>query len=188
MLIFQNRGTGSLAWVEPLWYIAVMAERHTHTHDHRACVAGALAAAETLCARQGARLTPLREQVLTALWSSHKAQGAYDLLALLNKKAGKKLAPLSVYRALDFLVAEGLAHRIESLNAYIGCPHPAEHCESGASGQSLLFLVCQECRLVTELDQAEVSRSLAATAKAQGFKPSRAVVEVIGLCRDCAPG
>ena len=93
-------------------------------HDHRHCIDSALCTARNLCNAQGERLTSLRENVLKALWQSHKAQGAYDILHSLNSHSKKKLAPLSVYRALDFLVSTGLAHRIESLNAYIGCPHP----------------------------------------------------------------
>lgn len=152
---------------------------HAHKHDHSACIEGALHAANSVCEARGTRLTPLRQQVLEALWGTHQAQGAYDVLHALNKKARKKLAPLSVYRALDFLVAEGLAHRIESLNAYVGCPHPEQ-------SHALQFLICNDCRLVVELDESRINRTLSTSAEAHGFTPSRTVVEVIGRCSNCA--
>lgn len=161
-----------------LVYLGTMDSDHT-PHNHQHCIRSALKAADDVCAQSGSRLTPLRAQVLEALWGSHKAQGAYDLLDALNRKAKKKLAPLSVYRALDFLVAEGLAHRIESLNAYVGCPHPSK-------AHALQFLVCSDCHMVTELEEDKISRPLKSSAAAHGFTPARTVVEVIGLCRACA--
>lgn len=155
-----------------------MSSDHNHKHDHSACIKGALHTASHVCEARGTRLTPLRQQVLEALWGTHQAQGAYDVLNALNKKAKKKLAPLSVYRALDFLVAEGLVHRIESLNAYVGCPHPEQ-------SHALQFLICGECRLVVELDESKINRTLAASAQVHGFTPTRTVVEVIGLCSTC---
>jgi len=148
----------------------------TSAHNHKACIAHALTDAENLC---GKDLTPLRRQVLETLWHSHEAKGAYDILNELNKRAAKKLAPLSVYRALDFLVAHSLAHRIESLNAYVGCPHPHEK-------HALQFLVCRSCQSVTELEDAKISKALSQSAQAHQFTPSRAVVEVLGLCHACA--
>jgi len=157
------------------------AQKHTHAHkhDHSACIHGALEAAARLCEARGSRLTPLRQQVLEALWGSHNAQGAYDVLHALNNRAKKKLAPLSVYRALDFLVEEGLAHRIESLNAYVGCPHPGER-------HALQFLICSSCRLVVELDESKINKTLDASASTHGFTPARTVVEVVGTCAACA--
>lgn len=149
-----------------------------HAHDHRSCISTALKRAEAVCASHGSKLTPLRLQVLEALWSSHEARGAYDLLNQMNSKAKRKLAPLSVYRALDFLVTEGLAHRIESLNAYIGCPHPQQQ-------HALQFLICQSCRHVEELEEARISKALQQSAAQRGFTPTQAVVELIGTCAAC---
>src|SRR5690606_29397539 len=92
-------------------------------HDHRRCIADALDAAERVCAGRGARLTELRRRVLELVWQSHRPVGAYPLLAALGRD-GHAPAPPTVYRALDFLQAQGLVHRIESRNAYVGCPHP----------------------------------------------------------------
>lgn len=145
-------------------------------HDHKHCIETALEAAEKICTAKKERLTPLRKQVLELLWQSHKARGAYDVLAALNKKAKKKIAPLSVYRALDFLVSAGLAHRLESLNAFIGCPHPSQ-------SHAMQFLVCEKCRHVEEL--AADTAPLEKAAKAHAFTPRRTVIEVMGLCADC---
>ncbi len=152
------------------------------THDHRGCILAAVAIAQELCHRRNQRLTPLREEVLTSLWQSHCARGAYDILEDLNahdvdtKK--RKLAPLSVYRALEFLVEQGLAHRVESLNAYIGCPHPHEH-------HALQFLVCEKCKLVTEISDQTISRALSSAARSHNFTLHKSVVEVVGLCDNC---
>ena len=93
-------------------------------HDHSRCVAEALAEAEALCAKQGTRLTTLRKRVLELVWASHKPLGAYDILGVLSEEDGRRAAPPTVYRALDFLLENGLVHRIASLNAFIGCVHP----------------------------------------------------------------
>ena len=107
-----------------------MSNRKTETHpaahgrhDHRHCVATALAAAVERCAASGAQLTPIRRRVLELVWSSHAPIGAYDILAKLAADTGK-VQPPTVYRALDFLKAQGLIHRIESRNAFIGCAQP----------------------------------------------------------------
>ena len=89
-------------------------------HDHAHCVAGALAEADALCARLGVRLTELRRRVLELVWQSHKPLGAYDILAVLSEQDGRRAAPPTVYRALDFLLENSLVHRIASLNAFTG--------------------------------------------------------------------
>src|SRR5262249_31814588 len=86
-------------------------------HDHQACVAEALDKAALLCDRRGARLTELRLRVLELVWRSHAPVGAYEVLGLLQQRGGKRAAPPTVYRALDFLLEHGLIHRLESLNA-----------------------------------------------------------------------
>src|SRR5690606_10698879 len=89
-------------------------------HDHEQCVSDALAAAEQVCERSGARLTPVRRGVLGLVWQSHRPMGAYDLLDTLAREDDRRPAPPTVYRALDFLQEHGLVHRIASLNAFIG--------------------------------------------------------------------
>lgn len=149
-----------------------------HAHDHHSCVADALSRAEAVCAGNGARLTPLRRRVLELVWSDHRPRGAYALLEALENAEEKKVAPLTVYRALDFLVEQGLVHRIESLNAYLGCTAPG----SGHAGQ---FLVCEMCGTATELDDPRIADAVTASAADRGFAVRRQTVEVSGVCRDC---
>jgi len=146
-------------------------------HDHGRCINGALGRAEALCASRGARLTAIRRQVLELVWSGHRPRGAYAILDDMAVE-GKRVAPLTVYRALDFLVEQGLVHRIESLNAYIGCPDP-DHPHPGQ------FLVCSECGNAIELNDVRVSAAIDACARDQGFKVDRTTVEVRGLCSAC---
>ncbi len=147
-------------------------------HDHGACVAGALAAAEDCCARQGARLTPLRRRVLELVWEGHGPVGAYALLDILKAEGLATAAP-TVYRALDFLLDQGLVHRIERLNAFVGCPHP----DGGHGGQ---FLICTQCGLVAEINAAAISQAIADQASRLGFSVTGQTIEVEGLCPSCA--
>ncbi|AWK86735.1 Fur family transcriptional regulator [Azospirillum thermophilum] len=149
-----------------------------HGHDHAHCVADALTRAEALCAERGARLTALRRRVLELVWSGHRPRGAYAILEDLSQQDGKATAPLTVYRALEFLVEQGLVHRIESLNAYVGCPDPgAVH-----SGQ---FLVCERCGDADEIDDPGIRAAIQTSAAARGFRIQRPTVEVRGVCKAC---
>lgn len=146
-------------------------------HDHERCVAGALANAARICAERGARLTPLRRRVLELIWDSHAPVGAYDLLKRLAAAAGPT-APPTVYRALDFLLAHGLVHRIESLNAYVGCVHP----DGGHGGQ---FLICAACGAAAEVHDPRVDAAIVRRAEELGFAVHRRTIEVEGLCGPC---
>jgi Fur family zinc uptake transcriptional regulator len=150
-----------------------------HHHDHGHCVETALARAEGLCERRGARLTPLRRQVLELVWAAHKPRGAYAILEDMDRAGGGRTAPLTVYRALDFLVAQGLVHRIESLNAYVGCAEPGV----SHAGQ---FLVCRTCDEVVEMTDPGIAAAIAAAAAARGFTVTTPTVEVRGVCAGCA--
>ncbi len=147
-------------------------------HDHSHCVSQALSDAEALCASQGLRLTALRKRVLELVWQSHKPLGAYDILASLSEEDGRRAAPPTVYRALDFLLENGLVHRIASLNAFIGCNQP-EHLHQGQ------FLICRQCHAAIELEQAAISQAIVAAAAAVGFVVEGQTVEVLGLCAGC---
>jgi len=140
----------------------------------------ALAAASALCAQRGARLTPLRRRVLEMVWARHEPVLAYDLLDRLRREK-QRAAPPTIYRALEFLLAHGLIHRIESLNAYIGCVDPTvEHASQ--------FLICQQCRTVAELDDPDIGRVVRARAHRAGFHVLQSTVEVAGLCPVCHVG
>ena len=141
-------------------------------HDHAHCVTDAMAAAEDLCARAGARLTPVRRRTLEILLEGHRPMGAYDVLARLDAEGFGSKPPVA-YRALGFLVDHGLVHRIERLNAFVACPHP------DAAGHAPAFLICRNCRTVAELPDVR-------PAVPEGFRVERTTVEVEGLCAACA--
>ncbi|SFP69922.1 Fur family transcriptional regulator [Pseudomonas borbori] len=147
-------------------------------HDHSRCVSHALAEAESICTRQGLRLTALRKRVLELVWQSHKPLGAYDILAVLSEQDGRRAAPPTVYRALDFLLDNGLVHRIASLNAFVGCSHPA-HAHQGQ------FLICRSCHAAIELEHAAISAAIVSGAQSVGFVVEGQTVEVLGLCAGC---
>jgi Fur family zinc uptake transcriptional regulator len=147
------------------------------THNHGQCVSDALAAADAVCRAQGARLTDQRRRVLQLVWESHAPVGAYALLDRLREE-GVRAQPPTVYRALDFLVERGLVHRIESLNAYVGCARP----DTGHVGQ---FLICGNCRSAAELDDPAIGSAIAHGAAAVGFTVRRATVEIAGTCPNC---
>lgn len=137
----------------------------------------ALMQASELCAERGVRLTEQRRRVLELVWRADRPLGAYDILAAIQA-AQPKAAPPTVYRALDFLLGQGLIHKLQSLHAYVGCAHPgAPH-----AGQ---FLICTACGDVTELADAGVARSLGKAAAATGFEPDMPLVELTGTCSDC---
>lgn len=149
-------------------------------HDHAACVAQAVEAAEAECRRRGARLTEVRRRVLELVWSSHQPVGAYAVLEALACE-GFCAAPPTVYRALDFLLAHGLVHRIERLNAFVGCSHPG----TPHAGQ---FLLCSGCGAAAELDDAAVVTALTDAAARLGFTAERQTVEIEGRCPACRAG
>lgn len=149
-------------------------------HDHAACAAQALDAAEALCASRNERLTAIRRQVLEIVWRGHHPIGAYDILAAMQAAAGRKVAPPTVYRALEFLQAQGFVHRIESLNAFVGCHDPGKP-------HAVQFMICRQCRTAVEMHDPRIADALAAAAAAAGFTPQERVVELSGLCARCTP-
>lgn len=147
-------------------------------HDHDDCVRSALDTAAQQCERHGARFTALRRRVLELVWTSHEPVGAYALLDIL-KAEGHAAAPPTVYRTLDFLIEQGLVHRLERLNAFVGCPRPDQT-------HSAHFLICTDCGRAAELQHAEaVDRAVMDAAEALGFSVTRQTIEVEGLCPDC---
>jgi Fur family transcriptional regulator, zinc uptake regulator len=134
--------------------------------------------AETLCKRRGVRLTAQRRRVLAILCASTRPLGAYEILDAM-REGSRALAPPTVYRALDFLLEQGLVHRLESLHAFVGCNHP-EHPHSSQ------FLICDSCGEVTEIEDEAIALSVGSAARVSGFRPQRRVVEVIGTCAGCA--
>lgn len=146
-------------------------------HDHRDCQHHLLAEAKALCEKRNTRLTRRRLQVLEILLRSHQPMGAYEILACLNAPQSKQaIAPPIVYRALEFLLVEGLVHRIESKNAYISCIRPGHQ-------RVAQFLICRGCEKVAELEKSE--SELLSDATRVGFTVDSAVMEITGHCADC---
>lgn len=154
---------------------------HQHVH-HAGChtTAERLMEADTLVRHQGARFTPMRRATFEFLLGQKAPLSAYDILAQLETSLKKKLAPPTVYRALEFLLEQGLIHRLETNNAYLACDHPGRHHES-------IYLVCSACGVTQEVDDPVVAQLLESRAGLHGFAPSRQVIEVQGLCRSCKP-
>jgi len=147
-------------------------------HDHHACAAEALVRAERLCAEAGARLTPVRRRALEILLESHRAMGAYEVLERLAADGFGNQPPVA-YRALDFLVAQGLAHRVQRLNAFAACTHPQGHSDSP------VLLICTACGVVAEAPGGAVGHALDEAAAAMDFRVERTMTEVLGRCPVC---
>ena len=149
----------------------------TH-HDHATCVVDGLSAAEARCSGEGLRFTPVRRKVLEILLQEHRALGAYVILDRLRDDGFGSQPPVA-YRALDFLVTNGLAHKIERLNAFIACAHPHEiHAPA--------FMICRLCDAVAEAQSSPARGALGAAARATGFRIERTMVEAEGVCPACA--
>jgi len=146
-------------------------------HDHAHCTGDVLARAQAMVAERGLRLTPVRQRTLEILLEAHKAMGAYEVLERLAAEGFGNQPPVA-YRALDFLVEQGLAHRVQRLNAFTACMHPGQ-------AHAPVFLICRDCGLVAEADAAPVRAALETAAAAAGFEVERSTVEALGLCPAC---
>ncbi|UCB54096.1 MAG: transcriptional repressor [Thiotrichales bacterium] len=133
--------------------------------------------AADLCDKRNLRFTRLRKQVLELVCRAEQPVGAYHLLDEL-KQSGRSAAPPTVYRALDFLLEQGLVHRLSTNNTYLACAHP-QH-PHGA-----VFLVCSECGHTQEVHNEGVNDELDRQAKQFDFAIQHAAVEVTGLCSRC---
>ena len=140
-----------------------------------------LARAEQLCARRGAKLTDIRRTVLRLILESPEPVGAYTLLDALRARQGSGKPP-TIYRALEFLLAQGLVHRVERLNAFVSCHDDSGHPHHHAAQ----FLICRLCGQVTEIEDEAAAHAVLAAARATSFRPEKVVVEVEGICGACA--
>ena len=142
---------------------------HHHAHNAKGFVREVSAA----CTQRGLRLTEIRLQVLELIAAAEKPVKAYDLLDRVRSGKGAGAdAPPTVYRALDFLLANGFIHKLESINAFVACHHP------NSAQHSVPFLICDRCHSAVELEDAQ--------ARALGFSPQTQTLEVHGLCAECA--
>lgn len=137
-----------------------------------------MAQAEAICRVHSVRLTPIRRRVLETLSMADKPLGAYELAERLAPQ-GRRMAPITVYRALDFLIDQGLVHRLASLNAYVA--------DAGRSQTSemALFLICESCGSVTEIASSELSETVSGLQRKHDFKARTKTLEVMGRCPHC---
>src|SRR5262245_2973299 len=151
---------------------------HAPGHDHNRCSNDAMAFAEAVCLERGQRLTTIRRNVLDELLVSHKPLGAYEIIDRLAAR-GARPAPITAYRALEFLRENGLVHRIESRNAFVACVH------NHAAGELVVFMICEHCGTVGEASSAELAATLASAARSADFAPKSPVIEITGVCTHC---
>ena len=133
---------------------------------------------EAICDGRSVRLTPMRRAVYRSLLESARPMTAYDLLDRLSEAQGRRLAPPTIYRALEFLMDQGLLHRLESLNAYVVCEQPGQEHDS-------VFYVCGRCQRAVEISDGRVGHAVFENAQLLEFTPIRQVVEIHGVCKDC---
>jgi Fur family zinc uptake transcriptional regulator len=151
-----------------------VAHHHNHAHDDARSFVRAV---EHASEARGLRLTPLRKEVLELVAAATKPVKAYDLLDQLRERHGNA-APPTVYRALDFLLEHGFIHKLESINAFVSCHHPAE-------AHQVPFLICDVCSDAQEVCDERVAALIESQAQALGFKPQAQTLEVHGICRNC---
>ena len=149
-----------------------------HPHHHHDDAKSFVAAVERASEQRGLRLTPLRKEVLELIAAMAKPVKAYDLLDQLRDKHGNA-APPTVYRALDFLLEHGFIHKLESINAYVSCHHPAE-------AHQVPFLICDVCASAQEVCDERVAGLIEAQARAFGFRAQAQTLEVHGVCKQCS--
>ena len=137
-----------------------------------------VALAMSLCSGRGVQLTELRRQILELLWESGRPTGAYELIEAFKLRGSRPVWPPTVYRALEFLMAQGLVAKIESRNAYVPCAHPERR-------HDCLFFICSNCGASAESEDLRVEQLLAEDAAVLGYKVTRRVVEVEGTCASC---
>ena len=149
-------------------------DHHHHGHDAEEM----MARAERLCGERGLQFTHLRREVLRAVAADGRPLGAYDIAERLSAP-GRRVAPVSVYRALDFLTENGLVHRIASRNAFVPCVH--DH----GDGAGLVFMICRNCGSIDETTSPEIERQIDRTLALSGFKARSRILEVEGECGAC---
>lgn len=150
-----------------------------HAHDHAGRAPEAIRAAELWCQEHGLRLTPIRRQALEALYATHQPLSAYDMIDKMVAAGAKRLAPITVYRALDFLVENGFVHRLASRNAFIACPFHHK------PDELVVFMICDHCGGVDEALSDDLSKSLSVLTESHGFAPRLRIIECGGACAHC---
>lgn len=150
-----------------------------HAHERAQEADAAMRRAEAQCRESRQRLTPIRRAVLATLYATHTPLGAYEIINALRESEGKVHAPITIYRALEFLMEQGFVHRLASRNAFIACPH-------GHGPQDLVaFLICEDCGGVDEMTSAPLSQAVTTLLHDENFKARNPVLEISGTCGHC---
>ncbi len=147
-------------------------------HQHKECIERVRSSAIELVNRSGRKFGANQLRVFDTLLQDHNATSAYDLVERIAR-CGKRLQPVQVYRALDGLIEIGIVHRVQSRNAYVAC-------DSLGDCHNPQFLLCSSCNRVAELASNTVASVISKTAKQANFVLQQGLVELIGLCPDCA--
>ena len=145
--------------------------------SHKSCIKEALIEAKIICDQRGVKLTKLRETVLKLIWKNHSYVKAYDLLEEL-RKIDRSAKPPTIYRSLDFLMENGFIHKIQSLNAFVGCSHPSEHNEC-------YFLICKECQNIEECHSKSINEFVQSTSNTNNFSANQVTLVISGICQEC---
>lgn len=154
-------------------YNGIMMRRTQDDHDHHLAQDGSGGSS------LGGRLTPGRKAVLDILEKARRPIGAYEMIDLLASSVGRRPAPTQVYRALDFLVEQGLVHRLASRNAFLACGHSHE------ASEPVAFLICDACGHVDEATSPALAADVADVADRKGFAPRAQIIEIAGRCAAC---
>lgn len=148
------------------------------SNHHQKCIESAMNQAEKLCARNKLQFTKLRKSVFTIIWQSHNPLKAYDILQQLQKNdAAAK--PITVYRALDFLLNNHMIHKLESENTFFGCTHPGKT-------HNCYFLICKKCHIVQEGCKNDILKDIYNHINQDNFKIEYVTLEIQGICQNCS--
>jgi Fur family zinc uptake transcriptional regulator len=143
--------------------------------DHQLCSDSALRQAEELCSKRNIKLTSLRKSILRVIWQSHVPIKAYEII----EKLGCNSKPITVYRILDFFLANRIIHKLESQNAFLGCAHPD-------NSHNCCFIICKHCNVAQEYCENDFINNITTRLTADEFKIEHVILEIHGVCKDCA--
>lgn len=146
-------------------------------HDHGRCISGALKISGDKSRSLSLRLTKVRHKVLETLWQNRKPLGAHGTIDLLQED-GRHPASIVAYRVLNFLIEAGLAHRLSSRNAFIGCSDPKDNHEAQ-------FLICEQCESAAKLEERPTKNAIEETTATIDFRVHHHAIEITGICPNC---
>lgn len=144
---------------------------------HTKCIKSALTEAEKICLQKDLNFTKLRKNILILIWESHNPLKAYDILQHLQK-IDPSAKPITVYRALNFLLKNHIIHKLESQNTFFGCSHPGK-------AHNCYFLICKACNKVEEGCKTDLLKDIYKNFQQKNFKIEHITLEIQGKCKVC---